>query len=185
MANPKDLRVVKTTNLIKNSFYDLLSEEDFDKINVKQICQKSLIGRSTFYQHYVDKYDLLDKETELYAQKFADGMADRVDTFQDDNSLQNLIDYLEPDATEILLLLEVHTNGSDLEDRFEKIISESIAQLVNANPMSNLPIEFIQKLYSANVMSFLKWSLKNGVDQSINSFMNESLQQEYNIWLKY
>lgn len=72
MANISDLRVIKTKRLIKDSFYELLGEEDFDKVNVKQICEKSLIGRSTFYQHYDDKYDLLAQEVENYSQKFSE-----------------------------------------------------------------------------------------------------------------
>jgi hypothetical protein len=185
MANSNDLRVIKTKNLIKDSFYQLLEKEDFDKINIKQICSESLIGRSTFYQHYLDKYDLLEKENELYAKKFSDGMAERVDTFQDENSLQNLIDYLNPDANEILLLLDVHTDSADLQADFEEIIGETAEKIVNANPMNNLPVEFIKGLYSANVMAFLKWSLANGVDDNINSFMNQTLKQEYDLWLRY
>ncbi|AKP66265.1 hypothetical protein [Companilactobacillus ginsenosidimutans] len=185
MTNTSDLRVIKTTNLIKDSFYDLLETEDFDKINVKQICAKSLIGRSTFYQHYVDKYDLLTKENKYYTQIFTEGMSEKVESFQNENSLKDLIEYLNQDSAEILMLLDVHTNVTDLETEFKKIISSSIDNQLNANPMNDLPVDFVKQVYAMNVMTFIKWSLKNGVDDSVNSFLNQSIKQEYDLWLRY
>lgn len=62
----EDLRIVKTKMAIKNAFLQLLSEKSFDKISVADITQYALIHRGTFYSHYTDKYDLLNKlEDEL------------------------------------------------------------------------------------------------------------------------
>lgn len=185
MANSSDLRVIKTKNLIKDSFYELLKAEDFDKINVKQICQKSMIGRSTFYQHYDDKYDLLQRENQLYVSKFTKLMSDNIDSFQDEFSLKLLVSELNDAAEQILLLLNIVTDGEDLADQFEEIIRKSIQSVVNANPMSDLPLDFIEKIYADNILSFLKWSLKNGYDEHVDSFLQQSLKQEYDLWLQY
>ena len=61
MEKPTDLRVVKTQKHIKEAFYELVSEKDFDKITVSDIANRALINRATFYLHYQDKYDLLEK----------------------------------------------------------------------------------------------------------------------------
>ena len=39
----------------------MLIEDGFDEITVKNITEKANIGRKTFYLHYLDKYNLLDK----------------------------------------------------------------------------------------------------------------------------
>jgi len=57
--NKKDLRVIKTENLLYTTLMDLLKEKAFEEIKVSDICSKALINRSTFYAHYNDKYDLL------------------------------------------------------------------------------------------------------------------------------
>lgn len=57
----EDLRVIKTKNLIKGAFIDLVEEKGFDRVTVKDICNKALINRNTFYLHYYDKVDLLNK----------------------------------------------------------------------------------------------------------------------------
>ncbi|OEK99457.1 TetR family transcriptional regulator [Staphylococcus saprophyticus] len=56
-----DLRIVKTRKTINDSFYELFEQKDFDKITVKDITEHAQIGRKTFYLHYIDKYDLLDR----------------------------------------------------------------------------------------------------------------------------
>lgn len=56
-----DLRIVKTRKAINDSFYELFEQKDFDKITVKDITEHAQIGRKTFYLHYIDKYDLLDR----------------------------------------------------------------------------------------------------------------------------
>lgn len=185
MANISDLRVIKTKRLIKDSFYELLGEEDFDKVNVKQICEKSLIGRSTFYQHYDDKYDLLAQEVENYSQKFSEILKKYPGGFSEEASLENIVTDLQRDAHQLLALFQLQNKISSLTSEFEQQIIESVENVLNANPMSNLPTKFISKVYADNVMSFLIWSLKNGIDHNISSFLNNSIKQEYELWLKY
>lgn len=59
--NEKDPRAVRTKNLIKESFVNLLEEKDFKHITIKDITTKATINRATFYAHYLDKYILLEE----------------------------------------------------------------------------------------------------------------------------
>ena len=61
MSNNEDLRVKKTKKLIKDSFLELLEEKGYSKVSVTDITNKAMINRNTFYLHYVDKEDLIDK----------------------------------------------------------------------------------------------------------------------------
>ncbi|EOP72633.1 hypothetical protein KOW_01201 [Bacillus cereus VDM006] len=45
-------------------FIELMSEKNFDQITIQDIADRANVGRRTFYSHYLDKYDLLDKFTE-------------------------------------------------------------------------------------------------------------------------
>jgi AcrR family transcriptional regulator len=56
-----DRRILKSRVAIKNAFMELMSEKVFDKITVKDICDGANVGNRTFYLHYLDKFDLLDK----------------------------------------------------------------------------------------------------------------------------
>lgn len=46
---------------IQQTLLDILECKDFSNITVREICSLSHINRSTFYAHYIDIYDLIDK----------------------------------------------------------------------------------------------------------------------------
>ncbi len=56
-----DPRVRYTQMIIKKAFWELLKQKPVNKITVREICDRAEINRSTFYKHYLDCYDLLEK----------------------------------------------------------------------------------------------------------------------------
>lgn len=58
-ARQKDLRVDKTRRALVMALLALLKQRSFQKITVNDICEEALVGRSTFYLHFEDKYRLL------------------------------------------------------------------------------------------------------------------------------
>lgn len=56
----EDPRVIRTKQLIVDSFLALLLEKDFHAISIKDITEQATVNRSTFYRHFTDKYTLLD-----------------------------------------------------------------------------------------------------------------------------
>lgn len=61
-----DLRVKRTLQLIQDAMIELMGERGFERTTVRDITERAMINRATFYLHYEDKYDLL--------QRMADGM---------------------------------------------------------------------------------------------------------------
>ena len=56
-----NLQNERTEKLIYLGFQELLSKKLFSKITINDISEASMINRSTFYLHFLDKYDLLAK----------------------------------------------------------------------------------------------------------------------------
>ena len=61
-----DRRTKYTKKIIKDTFIDLSSEKDINKVTVSEICKIADINRATFYRYYLDVYDLLDKMEEEF-----------------------------------------------------------------------------------------------------------------------
>lgn len=61
MNKNTDTRFLKTQTSINNAFIQLMDEIGFSKITVTKIIEIAQINRSTFYSHYLDKFDLLNK----------------------------------------------------------------------------------------------------------------------------
>jgi AcrR family transcriptional regulator len=56
-----DERYAFTEESIRIAFFQLMDETGFQKINIQVLTKRAGINRTTFYLHYKDKYDLLDK----------------------------------------------------------------------------------------------------------------------------
>jgi AcrR family transcriptional regulator len=57
----EDLRVRRTRKQLQQAFMELTVEKGFAALTVRDITERAMVNRSTFYRHYLDKYDLLEK----------------------------------------------------------------------------------------------------------------------------
>ena len=64
----------RTRNLFKNALLRLLETESFAYISVKDIVETAEFNRTTFYNHYVDKFALLDDVTQDLLDDFGDAL---------------------------------------------------------------------------------------------------------------
>lgn len=55
-----DPRVKRTRQLLEQAFLDVAAEKGFQAVSVQDIAQKAGVNRATFYDHFTDKYELLD-----------------------------------------------------------------------------------------------------------------------------
>ncbi|MCE1253566.1 MAG: TetR/AcrR family transcriptional regulator [Anaerolineae bacterium] len=54
-----DLRIQRTRILLCDTLINLIAEKGFDAISVKDIAERAMINRATFYRHFEDKYALV------------------------------------------------------------------------------------------------------------------------------
>jgi AcrR family transcriptional regulator len=57
----EDLRIRRTRKLLLEALMELTVEKGFAAVTVSDITERAMVNRSTFYRHYLDKYDLIDK----------------------------------------------------------------------------------------------------------------------------
>ncbi len=55
-----DPRIRRTRQMLFQAFHDLLAEKAFDLISVQDITERSTLNRATFYDHFTDKFALLE-----------------------------------------------------------------------------------------------------------------------------
>lgn len=60
-THQEDLRVRRTHKLLWEALMALLTERAFGQITVKEICERAMVHRTTFYMHYADKDALLEQ----------------------------------------------------------------------------------------------------------------------------
>ena len=59
LTGKEDLRVRKTMTAIKSAFEGLICEKNYEQITVKELCDRAMINKKTFYHYYPTLDDLL------------------------------------------------------------------------------------------------------------------------------
>lgn len=75
-----DPRVLRTRQLIRDAFIGLLQEVEFEKITVNRIAERATINRVTFYLHYRDIQNMMER--------MADDMIDELNAIINDTAKQ-------------------------------------------------------------------------------------------------
>lgn len=176
MTEKLDLRVRRTNEQITKAFFGLLKEKGFKSMTVQDISKRARIGRSTFYSHYYDKYDLLEKLVTEYTAVFRGIVDQRFSVHTPEigsNTVKVLILALTQYREILLQLFDIHTETADLERNFKHILVDTAHvyfQKVQLPETTQLPLDYLSELYANNVMLFLLWQLRHGKNDSVIEF---------------
>ncbi len=155
-----DRRIRKTKTALKNGLIELMLEKNINDISVRELTEKVDLNRGTFYLHYKDIFDLLEKiEEELYEE--FNKIFHSHDPSDCDNVLLDLLEdilvFLKNNALMCTVLLS--PNGDIAFVNKLKIIIrnkcfDAWSILFNAKKQIHLIISII--LYFLGVLEFLK-----------------------------
>ncbi|WP_229521999.1 TetR/AcrR family transcriptional regulator [Paenibacillus monticola] len=123
---------MRTRQLIREAFRELLQIKGFDAITIKDIAQRATLNRATFYTHYVDKYALLEEITEEAFHKMIP------------EQVENAQEFTAEVCAELILM--THRYIVDFY-RICRVDSKSIATLVNEKIKSMLQ-QIIESIFS-------------------------------------
>lgn len=154
-----DLRIVKTKKILFNSLLNLMKIKNFEKIKISDICEESLVNRSTFYAHYDDKYELL-------IDLFEERKLSLLKVFEDNENkafskeylmelLSILIDHIEENKEIYSAILANNRNGILIDfliDAIEKDVSEKLKGNSEIES-SDLPLDIIVKFYAGGLIN--------------------------------
>lgn len=178
---PQDIRIIKTKRNIEQAFMVLLNKKTFRSITIQDICEEALTSRSTFYLHYLDKYDLLEKIVSNQTELFVDIVKKRVNSLFDNNFEISLLEFyseIEKQKDIIQPLFHVTEQGYDLKQNYKDTIFYYWKEYLNIEFTETMvPIELIATFGTDIVLDILEWTLTHGVDSAAIAYA-EKLHQE-------
>lgn len=152
----EDLRVKRTRKLLCMSLFDLMQTAPFDKLSVNDICEKAMVHRATFYNHFNDKNDLLnfaldDIQEEMF-EKSIENEAHQTPKEMYLALISNVIDFINENREKLVLIFN---NSSDkMATLVSTTIKRSIRYLLSRNKYKEeylLPIDFIVNFFTGGI----------------------------------
>lgn len=87
-----DLRVQRTYKLLTDALMEMLTEQSFNEITVRALCQRAMVRPATFYKHFGDKYELFTFMVRQLQQRFSSQSPFRDDVENHQNYYASLVD---------------------------------------------------------------------------------------------
>lgn len=121
----EDLRVKRTRKLLSTALLELLEIKKFEDINVSDICDKAMVHRATFYNHFEDKSHLMEYCIEnMQEEMFDETIKQKKFSSAKEMYLgliSNILDFIEDNKSKINKIME---NNS--LDKVKKLINDSL-----------------------------------------------------------
>lgn len=181
-----DLRVLKTNELIRNTFLELLAQKEFTEISVKEITVKARINRSTFYKHYEDKYLLRDSIIDHMLEEFIAYMdvnflvADSMTSEKHREALKRCLKYFQSEKQNYQLLWSSVMLGRNVFDEMVEAGAAYMKQCImdhpGISPLRKERGDWYGYLLINNLLVSVRWWLRNDERVSLDEMTDQILE---------
>lgn len=167
----------RTKELIQRSFLTLLEEKPFDSITVGDISKVASINRGTFYLHYLDKYDLLEK----IEQQLFENIGDHIDRLQEnyttaatfekeqEHLAASLFSSIQAQAPVLKIFLSHHGRAGfhyRFRDAFSRKVRVNLEKNISLSEQLNVSIDYFLAFITSAFLGLIEQWVQNGLDKS-------------------
>lgn len=170
-------RNTETKQQIKTSFTKLLKEKGMDSLTISDIARDATINRGTFYLHYLDKYDLMEKlENDVIEELTKILLSDNPNEIDDPieiipyNAILNALYYVKSDFEFIEAL--TGTGGDPMfVEKFKRILEKLIQIQIEKTDklnfsMKGLPEDYAREILLSSATAIVLLWIKKGALES-------------------
>ena len=150
----------KTKTYLANAMLELLKNKNFDQIRVTEICNKAMIHKTTFYNHFEDKYELLNYILLEITDntKFKGSLIDYYLSIA-----KYYIKYIK-DNPELFKSIISNDNNIGII-LFQKLYVKDIEEKINTKNISEIPANYAAHFYVSAVLAIISEWFINGMKE--------------------
>ena len=177
MNDKIDPRRQKTRKALFNALAELLTEKELRKVTVQEISDKAEVNRVTFYNHFLDVYDLNDQLENEVLQETAFFMLS-LEELASDEVFSHIISYVDKNRTVFKLIFSPNSAGQ-LRPRFYSLM-EGIFRQTQAEKqqtdLKDLLLEYRTCYRSQGCLAVIERWVNGGFTES-KEFVLETLTE--------
>ncbi|MCM1308875.1 MAG: TetR/AcrR family transcriptional regulator C-terminal domain-containing protein [Butyrivibrio sp.] len=160
-----------TKRLIANSFKELLQQVPFEKITIKMITDHANVIRPTFYNHFHDKYELVEW---IVREEILDGAAVKLHDGDGSGAIRMIITGFYEEREYYRRAFDIigqngfaETLSGQLKEMFEKAYS-------NDKRLEALPVEtgLAARYYANGIITVIRYALFEAGDSTLEEIID-------------
>ncbi|HEY3311370.1 MAG TPA: TetR/AcrR family transcriptional regulator [Anaerolineales bacterium] len=142
-----DRRIIRTKIAIRSALLELIDEKGFESLSVRDITTRANINRGTFYLHYRDKFDLLERTEAEFVQSIEKlilksgpiNLSELDDTDKPPAIVVSIFEYLKENATLVRAILRLE-GDLKFQTRIKKVLEKNLK--IGFLPVINFLVPF-------------------------------------------
>ena len=151
------LSAKRTLLHLNNALVELLMQKDFDEITIQELCDRSMISKSSFYNYFEDKYDLL----RFFFQTCKNAVTQTTDNSYTADAFPRLLDCAEQYRDVIRDILKYNKENStfrlELAGYFNQVF-ERLARNMPRPGCENIPVEIRCRINAYTFLTIFEWA---------------------------
>lgn len=177
-----DRRIQRTRHLLQDALVELILEKGYEAITIQDIINRANVGRTTFYEHFYDKDDLLLSGFEHLRDDFEQYLAGQM--VNDESPWQlSLSMFRHAQGHRPLYQAMAGKQGGNLAvDYIQKYLTlylrDHLKMMLERHPQ-NMPPEILTQFIVSAFMGLLTWWLNNDspyTAEQMNAFFRRMVE---------
>jgi AcrR family transcriptional regulator len=166
----------RTLKSLKDTLITLLESKSFEDISVMDLCDSAMVPRTTFYNYFEDKYDLLRYSIQRLQSEMEppEGSNDLTDENYINSLLDGVITYLTDNIKIFQKISKTNANNivfSELQRYVEKDMLKRLNYIKSKNSKFEVPPELVAKFYSSAMVYTGQWWMENAAPYGKSDFL--------------
>lgn len=166
MRKKEDLRILKTKACLYRGLMNLMKTKPFEDIKISEICKESLINRSTFYDHFNDKYELIESLMNDMRKELVEKLNKSIKT----NNIKEyyielmkiLLDHIKSNIDIYSSAIKINSNSIARDMMTEVVITSATKEIDERyENKSDIPTKAIVLYYASGIINIIIESINN------------------------
>ena len=177
MEKKIDKRILKTKKSLYEGLLEVMKEKTFEDIKISDICDKAMTNRSTFYDHFADKYELLASLIEDLKKELSVALEENKKEYESPKEYYMeviilLLSHISSNIDIYNAILKKNNNSIVIDMLYDTLIKNISKELDETKRTTDIPLEIVTKFYVTAVtnicLDYIRYPKKYKKDVLIN-----------------
>lgn len=157
----EDRRVQRTRQALRRALVDLIVEKGYERVTVQELADRANVGRTTFYAHYCDKNELLEKSVE----RLLDALQEQVGPAHSEGGrllpVLPLFRHVEENDRLVRAFGSVELLQSTFQRQLAAVVEQRLESIEEKRPLVEWPHPVVAQYVAGALMALVWWWLRN------------------------